>query len=437
MYYKVHKDILKLSIPNILTNLTVPLLSMVDLHLMGYLNSELFMGAVALGGIIFNFVYWGFSFLRMSISGITAQTYGKKNSHESAMVLYRGMLIAITGSVLLIVFQIGLEKLSFVLLKGSPEVKELARSYFYIRIWAAPAAISLMVINGWFLGMQNSFYPMLIAVLINVINIGCSFLFVKEFGMEERGVALGSVIAQYTGLLLCIILFFKKYKWVFKHFSIKSIVVINHLKEFLNVSGDIFIRTWCVIIVFTFFTSQSAGFGDIALAANSALLQFLFLFSYFLDGFAYAAEAIVGKYYGAKNKIKLVEASKKLFYWGTFFGITFTLSYYFWGEHFLRLFTNKESVLNEASKYVIWLIFIPIASFGSFIWDGIYIGATASKAMRNTMLISSILFFFVPYYLLYKSIGVHALWLSMLLFMLSRSVSQTLLAQRAVYCKLD
>ncbi len=432
----MHKDILKLSIPNILTNLTVPLLSMVDLHLMGYLNSELFMGAVALGGVIFNFVYWGFAFLRMSISGIAAQTYGRKNYSESAMVLYRGMLIAIVGSLLLLLCQSGLERLSFWLLEGSTEVKTLASNYFYIRIWAAPAALSLMVINGWFLGMQNAFYPMLISVLINIVNIGCSFLFVKEFGMEERGVALGSVIAQYTGLVLALILFLKKYSWVFQYFQVRAIAIMSELKGFLHISGDIFIRTWCVIAVFTFFTSQSAGFGDVTLAANSALLQFLFLFSYFLDGFAYAAEAIVGKYYGANNKKRLIEASKKLFIWGILFGGAFTLSYYFWGDHFLLLFTNKANVLEEASQYLIWLIFIPIASFASFIWDGIYIGATASKAMRNTMLISSIFFFFVPYYLLQKTLGVHALWLGMLLFMFSRSVSQTILAKRAVYAKL-
>ncbi len=409
---------------------------MVDLHLMGYLKSELFMGAVALGGVIFNFVYWGFAFLRMSISGISAQAYGKNSNHDCAMVFYRGMFIALMGSLFLLVFQVGLEKLSFLLLDGSSEVKELARSYFYVRIWAAPAAISLMVINGWFLGMQNALYPMLISVLINIINIGCSFLFVKEFGMQERGVALGSVIAQYSGFVLALILFLKKYSWVLGHFSVKAISVMSHFKQFVNVSSDIFIRTWCVIAVFTFFTSQSAGFGDITLAANSALLQFLFLFSYFLDGFAYAAEAIIGKYFGARNKAKLIEASKKLFYWGTFFGFTFTLSYYFWGDEFLRFFTDKQSVINEANKYVLWLIFIPLASFGSYIWDGIYIGATASKAMRNTMLISSILFFFVPYYLFKPIMGVHALWMGMLLFMLSRSISQSFLANKAVYIKL-
>ncbi|MCW3807483.1 MATE family efflux transporter [Plebeiibacterium marinum] len=432
----MHRDILKLSIPNILTNLTVPLLSMVDLHLMGYLNSEMFMGAVALGGVIFNFVYWGFAFLRMSISGMAAQSFGRKNDKESAMVFYRGLFIALSGSLLLLVFQVGLEKLSFLILEGSPGVKDLARSYFYVRIWAAPAAISLMVINGWFLGMQNALYPMIISVLINIVNIGCSFLFVKEFGLEERGVALGSVIAQYVGFILAVILFLKKYNWVFHHFKVKAIIVITEFKKFLNVSGDIFIRTWCVIAVFTFFTSQSAGYGDVALAANSALIQFLFLFSYFLDGFAYAAEAIVGKYFGAKNKIKLVEASKKLFYWGFLFGASFTVAYMLWGDHFLRLFTDKANVLQEASQYIMWLVFIPIASFGSFIWDGIYIGATASKAMRNTMLISSVVFFFGTYYFFKEIMGIHALWMGMLLFMLSRSVSQSILAKKAVYVKL-
>jgi MATE family multidrug resistance protein len=410
---------------------------MVDLHLMGYLNSEKFMGAVALGGVIFNFVYWGFAFLRMSISGISAQTYGQNSKYESAMVLYRGLFIALSGSLFLLLFQGGLEKASFWLLDGSSEVKELARNYFYVRIWAAPAAISLMVIYGWFLGMQNAFYPMLISVLINIVNIVCSFIFVKIFNLEERGVALGSAIAQYTGLALAVVLFLRKYKWTLPYFNIKNITIFSHFKNFLHVSGDIFIRTWCVIAVFTFFTSQSAAFGDIILAANSALLQFLFLFSYFLDGFAYAAEAIIGKHFGAKNKSKLIEASKKLFWWGGAFGLTFTLAYYFFGNALLYFFTNKENVLEEASKYLPWLVLIPIASFGSFIWDGIYIGATASKAMRNTMLISSVLFFFVPFYLFHQQLASHALWMGMLLFMLSRSISQTILAPKAVYVKLN
>ncbi|SMO49660.1 multidrug resistance protein, MATE family [Saccharicrinis carchari] len=432
----MHKDILKLSIPNILTNITVPLLSMVDLHLMGYLDSELFLGAVTLGGVIFNFVYWGFGFLRMSLSGIAAQAYGRKNNNEMAMVLFRGMAIAVLGSLLLLLFQGAIEKLGFALLGGSPEVTELARSYYYVRIWAAPAAIALMVINGWFLGMQNALYPMLIAVTINLINIACSFILVREFGMEERGVAFGSVIAQYTGLLLAAGLFLKKYRAVLNYFKVKAIFVVAELKSFLNISGDISVRIWCVVAVFTFFTSESAEYGDVALAANSVLLQFLFLFSYFLDGFAYAAEAIVGKHFGASNKTKLIEASKKLFYWGVFFGLSFTLAYYFGGNWMLNVFTNNQSVIDEAEKYMPWLIFIPIASFASYIWDGIYIGATASKAMRNTMLVSSILFFFVPYYFFYHYMGVHALWMSMLLFMLSRGITQTVLAKRAVYAKL-
>ncbi len=432
----MHKNILKLSIPNILTNLTVPLLSMIDLHLMGYLNSELFMGAVALGGVIFNFVYWGFAFLRMSISGIAAQSYGEKNSHEMAMVLFRGLFFAIAGSIILLIFQVGLEKVSFWLLDGSPEVKELARSYFYVRIWAAPAAISLMVISGWFLGMQNSFYPMLISVLINIVNIAGSFILVRHFGLQEKGVALGSVIAQYTGLILAIILFLYKYKNTLSYFKLKAILVAERFKSFLNVSGDIFIRTWCVIAVFTFFTSKSAEYGDTTLAANSALLQFLFLFSYFLDGFAYAAEAIIGKYFGAKKKTKLIEASKKLFYWGIFFGVSFSLVYAIAGKHLLRFFTNNSAVLQEASQYLIWQVFIPLASFASFIWDGIYIGSTASKAMRNTMLIASIGFFFIPFYSLNSIIQVNALWLGMILFMFSRGALQTIIAKSAVYSKL-
>ncbi|WP_234408678.1 MATE family efflux transporter [Marinilabilia salmonicolor] len=198
----MNKEILRLAIPNILTNLTVPLLGMVDLYLMGHLNSTLFMGAVALGGVIFNFVYWGFAFLRMSMSGVAAQSFGRGNRQEMALVLQRGLMVAFSGAALLLMFQVPVGDFSFWLLEGSAEVKAIAREYYFIRIWAAPAAISLMVFYGWFLGMQNAFYPMLISVSVNILNVLSSVLFVRVMGLKAEGVALGSVIGQYAGLIL-------------------------------------------------------------------------------------------------------------------------------------------------------------------------------------------------------------------------------------------
>jgi len=430
----MNRQILKLALPNILTNLTVPLLGMVDMHLMGYLDSAVYMGAIALGGVIFNLVYWGFAFLRMSISGIAAQAYGKDDTFDMANTLFRGLLIAISGALLLLILQTGIEKLSFMILEGSPQVKDLARDYFYIRIWAAPAAISLMVFYGWFLGMQNAIYPMIIAVSVNVVNIILSVLFVHTFGMKVDGVALGSAISQYFGLLLAVLLFLKKYRYILKRFSLSAIVDGSGIKNFLNVSSDIFIRTACIILVFTYFTSASAGFNDIILAANSALLQFLFLFSYFLDGFAYAAEALVGKFYGARDSGNLKKVIRLLMIWGGGFGILFSLLYYVSGNELLIFFTDHQNVISEGSKYLPWLVLMPVLSFASYIWDGVYIGTTASKLMKYTMLASTVVFF-VTYYLFRIQLGNHGLWLAMIMFTFMRSFLQFVFYKKAVRYK--
>lgn len=421
-----------MAVPNILSGLTVPLLGMVDMYLMGHEQSEVFMGAVALGSVIFNIVYWNFAFLRMSVSGLAAQSFGREDRNDSAQVLFRGLLIAGIGSLLLLVAQYPVERLSFALLNGSEEVKELAQNYFYTRIWAAPAAILLFVFTGWFVGMQNAIYPMLIAVTVNIVNIIASYIFVTYFGMQERGIALGSVVAQYSGLVLCLILFMKKYRWVFHYFETKRLLIAHEIQRFINVSGAIFFRTLLIVCVFTFFTSSSAGMGDDVLAANGALIQFLFLFSYFSDGFANAAEALSGRFYGAKDSFMLNKSIRRLFLWGLGTAIAFTFIFYFGGEGLVRFFTPNPKVVNVAIEFLPWISLLPIMSFSTFILDGIYIGVTASRAMAITMLISTILFFFLPFYLLQPIIGNHAIWISMLGFMLCRSVSQGVWLKRVI-----
>ncbi|HBX87189.1 MAG TPA: MATE family efflux transporter [Marinilabiliaceae bacterium] len=428
----MNKEILKLAIPNILTNITVPILGMVDIYLMGHLDSVYFLGAVALASAVFNFIYWGFAFLRMSTSGLAAQTYGREDRQEMALVLQRGLIIAIAGSLMLLILQGPLADFSFWLLEGSAEVKEQARRYYFVRIWDAPAAIMLMVIYGWFLGMQNSIYPMVIALTVNIVNIISSFILVRYFDMNVRGAALGTVIGQYSGLVLSVFLFLKKYRWVLPLFTRELKPLLNKMRHFLHVSGNIFIRTFFIILVFTFFTSKSAGIGDITLAANSVLLQYLMLFSYFLDGFAYAAEALVGKFFGASDKDKLSLAVKNLFKWGLGFALTFTLSYALLGETLLSLFTVQEEVIARGKQYLFWVVMIPLVSYGSYIWDGIFIGITGSVEMRNSVVISAVFFFFVPFYLLFPVMGNHAMWLSMMLFMASRSLSLSLFFPKVI-----
>lgn len=310
----MNKKILRLAIPNIVANVTIPLLGMVDLSLMGHLESEVYIGAVALGTVIFNFIYWGFSFLRMSTSGFTAQAYGKKDRGEETNLLFRSVIIALIIGFLIIILQKPIAWLSFLFINGSHEVEVLAKSYFTIRIWAAPATLSLYAITGWLLGMQNAKYPMIISILVNAFNILMSVLFIKVFKMTSDGVALGTLCAQYLGISVAIFLLLKKYKGLLKKYNFKQIIDIQKLVAFFKVNTDIFIRTFCVIIVFAFFTSKSASTNDSILAINSMLLQFLLLFSFFIDGFAFAGEALVGKYVGRKDNVSFQRTVKLLFF---------------------------------------------------------------------------------------------------------------------------
>lgn len=432
----MHRRILKLAIPNIVSNITIPLLGMVDLALMGHLDSVNYIGAIALGAMIFNFLYWGFGFLRMGTSGFTAQAYGKRNMPDSIHTLARALLIAFAGALILIILQYPIEKLTFWLISSEPEVERLARGYFYIRIWAAPATIGLYALNGWYVGMQNTRFPMYMSILINLVNILLNILFVFGLNMTSDGVALGTLLAQYSGLLFGLFLFRKYYGKLMRHFRRESLRNINILKEFMRVNKDIFIRTLCIIIVFTFFTSSSAAVNKHILAVNTVLLQLFFVYSYFVDGFAYAAEALTGKYIGAKDKIRLNISVKNLFLWGAGIAMLFSMVYGFGWRAIIRLLTDNTAVIQTASEFSLWIGLMPILAFASFLWDGIYIGATASVQMRNSMLIATIIIFFPLFYILREPIGNHALWIALLAFLFTRGLAQFIMAGKAVFSKI-
>ncbi|MCD4772102.1 MAG: MATE family efflux transporter [Bacteroidales bacterium] len=430
----LNKEILKLAIPNIISNLTVPLLGIVDLAILGHLESEVYIGAIALGGLIFNFIYWGFSFLRMGTTGMTAQAYGRKNNEEISLLFFRSTIIAIAGGIILILFQTPIEWFSFLVMDGSNEVEKLASGYFFIRIYAAPATIGLYALIGWFLGMQNARYPLIIALVVNILNIVLNYIFVFKFNMKADGVALGTVLAQYSGFILGLILFFKQYKSYLKCCrSFKKIFNISDIKKFFRINKDIFIRTVLLIFAFSFFTNQSARISDTMLAVNTILLQFFLVFSFFIDGFAYAAESLVGKYYGAGDKLNLKLVVKKLFLWGFHISIPFTLVYLILGKSFLNVFTNNNEVISETAPYLFWIAIVPLVTFAAFLWDGIYTGATATKAMRNSMIIATLIVYLPATYLLTHLMGNHGMWLALMLFMASRGISLFVFAKRNVY----
>lgn len=432
----MNKQIIKLAIPNIISNITIPLLGMADLAIMGHLDSELYLGAISLGGMIFNFIYLIFNFLRMGTGGLTAQAYGKGSNNLVRNLFFRSLFIALLSGIFLILIQVPIEKVGFHLIEGSYLVENLASEYFYIRIYAAPATIGLFAVTGWLIGMQDAKTPMYIAIIINVLNLLLNLLFVYGFGMKSNGVALATVISQYTGLFLSLLIIGNKHKKIFIQINLKEVFDRIGLYQFFKVNSDIFIRTVVLISVFSFFTAESAKSGDKILAVNTLLLQYLMMFSFIMDGFAQAAEALSGKYFGRGNWCLLKKMVKYVFIWGFAMSLLFSTLYFFFGKYALLIFTDNQVIIEDSRAFLIWVSLAPLLSFASYLWDGIYIGVTASRAMRNTMLASSILVFFPIYFFTKDEIGNHALWIAILGFLLARGVFQTLVAKKAVFGKI-
>ncbi len=431
----MNKQILRLAIPNILSNLSIPLLSSVDTAVVGHLKEVYYLGAIAIGSMIFNFVYWGFGFLRMGTTGMTAQAYGQKSNKGTSLILFRALSVAGIGALLLIIFQIPIELISFYLVDASSNVEKFARSYFEIRIWAAPATLSLYAIQGWLLGMQNAKHPLYIMLLTNILNIIFNLLFVYQFDMKSDGVALGTVIAQYCGIVYSIFILNKHYKDFIIKVSLKELLHLESLKKFFSVNFDIFVRTLTLIFSFSYFTVVSAEFGDVMLAANTVLLQLWTILAYGIDGFAFAAESLVGKYIGANDKKGLSRSIKYSFSWGLGIGIIISLVYWLFEGDILKTFTNNNEVILTAGLYYSWTIFAPIINGVAFIWDGVFIGATATKAMRNSMLVATLLIFLPFFHLTKPFLGNHAIWFALFSFMIARGISLTFLAPKYILKK--
>lgn len=429
----MNKEILRLSIPIVISNVSIPLLGMVDTALMGRMESEHYIGAVALGSLIFNFIYWGFGFLRMGTTGLTAQAFGRNDPKEITAILVRGFLVALAGSLLLILFQRVVSWVGFALIPGEDIVESLGEQYFFIRIYAAPATLALYVFYGWFLGMQNAKYPMILTVLVNLINIGFNVFFVTYLGMKSDGVALGTVCAQYVGLIAAVFLFMAKYRHHLKNYERAVVLKIEPIKRFFSVNIDIFIRTICLVFTFAFFTAASSALDSLILAANQILLQFISLMAYGVDGFAFAAESLVGRFTGEQNKSELRLAVRRLFLWGCVLGACFALFYGIFGKQLIFIFTDLKPVIKTASHYAWWLAVIPVFGSVAYMWDGVYIGATATKPMRNMMLLSTLGVFLPVYALFVRFIGNHGLWLALMLFMIARGLSLTLISKKHIF----
>ena len=427
----VNKQIVNLTIPNIISNFSIPLLGAVDTALMGRLESEHYLGAVGIGGILFSFIYWGFGFLRMATTGLTAQAFGEKNLQECGRLLLRAVYIGITASLLLLIFQRQLADVSFSLIDTSPAVEQLARAYFYIRIYAAPATLCLHAFHGVFLGLQNAHYPMLLTIVVNLANIVLNLVFVQLLSMKVEGVALATVIAQYIGLFLAVLLFSRYYRGILRAWRFREVLALSKLKRFLSISSDIFIRTLCLVFSHAYFTAKSAALSDTFLAINTILLQYINLMSYAIDGFAFAAESMIGKYKGAQDMPNLKRTTRQIFLWAFLFGGVIMLIFLVLGEQMLHLFTNQMPLIEGAKPYFIWIIIAPVVNVAAYIWDGIFLGATASKALRDSAIASTLIYLSAVYLLI--PYGNHGLWTALTLLLVARGVSLTLLAPKYLF----
>ncbi len=430
----MNRKILSLAIPNIISNITVPLLGMVDLAIVGRLGDDALIGGIAVGGAVFNFLYWNFGFLRMGTSGFTAQAYGARELREAARVLVRGVCVAAAVAGMIWIFQRPLLEEALWIMEGSEAVEEAARRYFRVRVWAAPATLSLYAFTGWFIGMQNSRIPMWISIGINVMNIGCSFAAVRGFGMGIEGVALGTVVAQWSGVAMAVVIVGQYYGRFFGREILRQSGVLSWgvMRRFFRVNGDIFLRTVCLVAVFTYFTAASTRMGDTLLAVNTLMLQLFTLFSYMMDGFAYAGEALAGRYWGAGNRQLLRRAVRGLLGWGAVLAGLFTLLYAVAGSEILGLFTDSSVILEAARGYAGWAVLVPVCSFLAFLLDGILVGITATALMRNAMFAATALFFGF-YFSVGQGWGNAGLWGAFLIFLFVRGAAQAGLSWRRIF----
>ena len=418
---QVHRQVLALAIPMVLSNITVPLLGLVDAAVIGHLEHAWYLGGVALGSTMISVTFWLLGFLRMSTTGLAAQSYGSDDRKQLALVFLQGALMALMFAVLFLVAHSSIADLIFSWSDASEEVKHYGMQYFSVRVWSAPAALMNFVLLGWLLGTQNSKAPMWMVIITNLTNIVLDVLFVMGLGWKVEGAALASVIADYSGMAFGLVCVWKT--WQERQLpSPKRLLVDtqNGIGRFVKLNRDIFLRSLCLQAAFSFMTFQGASFGDEVVAANAVLMSFLMIISYGMDGFAYAMEAMVGKAIGAKDRQQLSASLIGTFFWSLVICLGLTAVFSLAGSTLIAMITSIEEVQQQAAIYLPWLVVMPLASMWCFLLDGIFVGATKGKDMRNSMFVATSSFFVVFY--LFSVWENHALWLAMTSFMLMRGI---------------
>ena len=421
----MNRQILRLAIPSILANITIPLVGVVDTIIVGHISDAHAIGGIAIGTMLFDLLYWNFGFLRVGTSGMTAQAYGRGDTQQCARLLTQSITIALIGAAIIWALQWLFVTAVLAIVPCSPQVSTFAREYFFIRIWAAPATLSLMAFKGWFIGMQDTVSPMAIDIVVNVVNMVVSYVLAVYTPMEALGVAYGTLIAQFTGLFLSLVILLWKYRHVWNGLSLWKLAKDKRgIGNLITLNANLFVRSLCFMIVYVGFTSLSSLYGDTDLAVCSILMKLFMLFSYFVDGFAYAGEALVGKYVGeqqvqSQSASSLARVVRLLFIWSLGVGCLFTLIFALLASPIYRIMTSDLSVLSRLADFTPWLVAMPIISTLAFMWDGVFAGATAGKQIRNAMIYAAI-GFVVGYVALFNWWGIQALFVGYFLHLLAR-----------------
>jgi len=415
------KRVLKIALPIVLSNATVPILGSVDTGVVGQMGEAAPIGAVGLGAIIIAFIYWIFGFLRMGTAGLTAQALGAKEDREVTALLVRGLMIAGVAGVVYIILQTPIFWLAFQASPASEEVESLTRAYMEIRIWGAPATIGTYAITGWLVAAERTKEILVLQLWINGVNMALDIWFVLGLGWGVEGVATATIIAEWSGLALGLWMCrgaFRGSAWLDKSLIFEA----ERLRKMASVNTDIMIRSVLLEIGFAYFIFRSSGFDDVTLAANQILIQFLFITAYAMDGFAFAAEALVGNALGARNRAALRQGAAISFKWGMICVVILAAAFWFGGVAIINIMTTSEEVRVVAYGFLIWIALTPPLGCPSWMLDGIFIGATRARDMRNAMLIS-LPIFLIAAQVLIPLFENHGLWAAMLIFFMARGVT--------------
>lgn len=416
-----NRAVWRIAAPMILSAVTTPLLGMVDTAVVGHLDQPYYLGAVAAGATIFTVLFMGLNFLRMGTTGVAAQAFGARRGDAVRHVLGQALVMALAMALVLLMLQSLIIELALQLLAPSAAVSDYARQYFDIRIWSAPATLANYVMIGWLLGMQNAAGPLAMMLVINLSNIALSLLLVLQFGLKVRGVAWATLLAELAGAVVGALLVRRELGRFPGQWRAASLLELDRYRRLLAINANLLLRTLSLMFVFAFITAQGARTGDVILAANALLMNFQFFLSYALDGIAHAAEALVGKAVGGRDVDGLRRAVGRTLAWSVGFAAVFAGVYAVAGPAIIDLLTGLEAVRAAARDYLPWLVALPLVSVWSFLYDGVFVGATRPREMRLVMMGSALLVFLPAWYLA-RGHGNHALWLAFTLFMASRGV---------------